>query len=103
LVAGKYGQIVAVLQYVHHGFLAFPAAALLARPGGSSELRSSLAPTLTLKRDVVGGGLALLGATLTSYVYVGETIGRGVEEPPTRGAKVQGWRGPDSARSSVPS
>ncbi len=31
---------------------------------------------------MVGGGLALLGTTLTSYVYVWDTFGRGVEEPP---------------------
>jgi Mn2+/Fe2+ NRAMP family transporter len=37
---------------------------------------------------VVAGGLALLGTTLTSYVYVWETIGRGVEEPPTESAGV---------------
>ena len=82
LVAGKYAQVVGVLRYLLLGFLAFGVAAFLARPDWSSVLRSSLVPTLTLKRDVVGGGLALLGTTLTSYVYVWETIGRGVEEPP---------------------
>ena len=82
LVAGRYGQVVGVLRYLLLGFLAFGVAAFLARPDWSSVLRSSLVPTLTLKRDVVGGGLALLGTTLTSYVYVWETIGRGVEEPP---------------------
>ena len=82
LVAGKYAQVVGVLRYLLLGFLAFGVAAFLARPDWSSVLRSSLVPTLTLRRDVVGGGLALLGTTLTSYVYVWETIGRGVEEPP---------------------
>ena len=82
LVAGKYGQVVGVLRYLLLGFFAFGVAAILARPDWSSVLRSSLVPALTLKRDVVGGGLALLGTTLTSYVYVWETIGRGVEEPP---------------------
>ena len=82
LLAGRYGQVVGVLRYLLLGFLAFGVAAFLARPDWSSVLRSSLVPTLTLKRDVVGGGLALLGTTLTSYVYVWETIGRGVEEPP---------------------
>ncbi len=39
-------------------------------------------PTLSLRRDVVVGALAMLGTTLTSYVYVWETIGRGMEESP---------------------
>jgi Mn2+/Fe2+ NRAMP family transporter len=45
-------------------------------------LQASLVPALSLSRDEVTGGLALLGTTLTGYVYVWETIGRGVEEPP---------------------
>src|SRR5271166_3404527 len=47
-----------------------------------SVLRSSLLPTVPLNREVAAGGLALLGTTLTSYVYVWETISRGVEETP---------------------
>jgi len=35
-----------------------------------------------LSAHAVAGSLALLGTTLTSYVYVWETIGRGVEEQP---------------------
>jgi Mn2+/Fe2+ NRAMP family transporter len=82
LLVGKYGQVVAVLRYLLLGFLAFGVAAFLARPDWSRVLRSSFVPTLSLHRDVVAGGLALLGTTLTSYVYVWETIGRGLEEAP---------------------
>ncbi len=82
LVAGKYGQVVAVLRYVMLGFAAFGAAAVLAHPDWPRLLQASLVPALSLSRDQVAGGLALLGTTLTSYVYVWETIGRGVEEPP---------------------
>jgi Mn2+/Fe2+ NRAMP family transporter len=82
LLVGKYDQVVGVLRYLLLGFLAFGAAAFLAHPDWSRVLRSSLVPTLSLRRDVVAGGLALLGTTLTSYVYVWETIGRGVEEAP---------------------
>lgn len=96
LVAGGYGQVVGVLRYLLLGFLAFGVAAILARPDWSSVLRSSLVPTLSLRRDVVGGGLALLGTTLTSYVYVWETIGRGVEEPP-----VPRNEGPNLARARL--
>jgi Mn2+/Fe2+ NRAMP family transporter len=82
LLVGKYAQVMGVLRYLLLGFLAFGAAAVLAHPDWSRVVRSSLIPTLSLRRNVVGGGLALLGTTLTSYVYVWETIERGVEEPP---------------------
>jgi Mn2+/Fe2+ NRAMP family transporter len=82
LLIGKYDEVVAVLRYLLLGFLAFAAAAFLAHPDWARLVRSSLIPTLSLRHDVVAGGLALLGTTLTSYVYVWETIGRGVEEPP---------------------
>ena len=82
LLVGKYDEVVGVLRYLLLGFLAFAAAAVLAHPDWSRVIRSSLVPTLALRREVVAGALALLGTTLTSYVYVWETIERGVEEPP---------------------
>src|SRR6516165_9894381 len=82
LLVGKYDEVVGVLRYLLLGFLAFAVAAYLAHPDWSLLARSSLIPTLSLRRDVVAGGLAMLGTTLTSYVYVWETIERGVEEPP---------------------
>ena len=82
LLVGKYAQVVAVLRYLMLGFLAFGAAAVLAQPDWPRLLEASLVPALSLRRDQVTGGLALLGTTLTSYVYVWETIGRGAEEPP---------------------
>ena len=82
LLVGKYKEVVGVLRYLLLGFLAFGVAAFLAHPDWSKVLRSSFVPTLSLHRDVVAGGLALLGTTLTSYVYVWETIGRGTEEMP---------------------
>jgi Mn2+/Fe2+ NRAMP family transporter len=70
-----------VLRYLLLGFLAFGAAAILARPDWPQLLRHSVRPALSLRSAYVAGGLALLGTTLTSYAYVWETIGRGVEEP----------------------
>ena len=64
------------------GFAAFGAAAVLAHPDWPRLLEASLVPALSLRPVEVTGGLALLGTTLTSYVYMWETIGRGVEEPP---------------------
>jgi Mn2+/Fe2+ NRAMP family transporter len=94
LLIGKYGQIVAVLRYLLLGFLAFTAAAVLARPDWPALLRASLVPALSLRGDEVAGALALLGTTLTSYVYVWETVQRGVEEPRHDAAHAQ-------ARASV--
>ena len=82
LLAGRYGQVVAVLRYLLLGFAAFGAAAVLAHPDWPRLLKASLIPALSLHRDELAGGLALLGTTLTSYVYVWETVARGVEAPP---------------------
>ena len=82
LLVGRYGEVVGALRYLLLGFLAFAAAAFLAHPDWPHVIRSSLVPTLSLHRHMVAGGLALIGTTLTSYVYVWETIGRGVEESP---------------------
>ena len=81
LLIGRYGQVVALLRWVLPGFLAFTAAAVLARPDWPQLLRASLVPGLSLHGHDLAGSLALLGTTLTSYVYVWETVQRGVEEP----------------------
>jgi hypothetical protein len=93
LLAGKYGQVVAVLRYLMLGFLAFGAAAVLAHPDWPRLLEASVVPALSLRPEELAGGLALLGTTLTSYVYVWETIGRGVEEPPDRTPEGSGGLG----------
>jgi Mn2+/Fe2+ NRAMP family transporter len=82
LLVGKYDEVVAVLRFLLLGFFAFAAAAFLAHPDWSRLVTSSLVPTLSMHHEALGGALALLGTTLTSYVYVWETIQRGVEEPP---------------------
>jgi Mn2+/Fe2+ NRAMP family transporter len=82
LLVGKYDEVVAVLRYLMLGFLAFGAAAFLARPDWAAVARASVVPVMSLRTSEVTGAMALLGTTLTSYAYVWETIGRGVEEPP---------------------
>jgi Mn2+/Fe2+ NRAMP family transporter len=90
LLIGRYGQVVAVLRWALLGFVAFAAAAVLAHPDWPRLVAGSLVPALSLRRGELTGALALLGTTLTSYVYVWETIQRGVEEPGS-----QGPAGPD--------
>jgi Mn2+/Fe2+ NRAMP family transporter len=82
LVIGRYGQVVGVVRYLLAGFLAFGVAALLARPHWPSVLRGSLVPSLSLHGEELSGALALLGTTLTAYVYMWETVARGLEEDP---------------------
>jgi len=82
LLIGKYDEVVAVLRYLLFGFLAFGAAAVLAHPDWARLLKASFVPALSLRPDELTGALALLGTSLTSYVYIWETVERGVEEPP---------------------
>jgi Mn2+/Fe2+ NRAMP family transporter len=82
LLAGRYGQVVTVLRYLMCGFVAFAVAAVLAHPDWPRLLTATVVPALSLRPAALTGGLALLGTTLTSYVFVWETIERGVEEPP---------------------
>jgi Mn2+/Fe2+ NRAMP family transporter len=81
LLIGRFDQVVAVLRYLLVGFLAFGLAAVLARPDWLEVLRGSLVPTLSLRPQVLGGALALVGTTLTSYVFLWETIAVGAEGP----------------------
>ena len=48
LLAGRYGQVVAVLRWVLPGFLAFAAAAVLARPDWPRLIHASAVPALSL-------------------------------------------------------
>jgi Mn2+/Fe2+ NRAMP family transporter len=93
LLIGRYGQVVAVLRYLLLGFVAFTAAAILAHPDWPRLLTASLVPALSLRRDDLAGALALLGTTLTSYVYVWETVQRGTEEPADVGSGAPGGSG----------
>jgi hypothetical protein len=52
------------------GFAALGVAAVLAQPDWPRLLTAKLVPALSLRPDMVTGGLALLGTTLSSYVYV---------------------------------
>jgi Mn2+/Fe2+ NRAMP family transporter len=55
-------------------FLCYVAAAILAHPNWSAVLRSIVVPKIEFSRVYLTGALALLGTTLTSYVYFWESI-----------------------------
>jgi Mn2+/Fe2+ NRAMP family transporter len=82
LLAGGFDEVQRVLQYIILVLLCFPVAAILARPQWGLVLHDSVVPTMSLRRESVTAALALLGTSLTSYVYVWQSIER-VEERPT--------------------
>ena len=81
LVIGRYAEVVTVLRYILIGFLAFGAAAILAKPDWSQVFKASFLPIMNFQPDEVAGALALVGTTLTAYVYLWETIAREAEDP----------------------
>jgi Mn2+/Fe2+ NRAMP family transporter len=101
LLIGRYDEVVTVLRYLLIGFLAFGAAAVLARPDWSQVIKGTLVPVMTLQPAALAGALALLGTTLTSYVYFWETIARGVEEPAESGSDGADGRGLARAKAGA--
>jgi Mn2+/Fe2+ NRAMP family transporter len=93
LVLSPYQLVTAILRYLLLGFLAFGVAAILARPDWPELIRGSVVPSLSLHGAASSGTLALLGTTLTSYVYLWETIGRGAEGAHAPGATMARIRG----------
>ncbi len=85
LLVGRYDELVSVLRYALLGFPAFAVAAVLAHPDWARVLRDSLVPAISVQRQQVAGALAVVGTTLTAYVYLWETVERGVEETHDRG------------------
>ncbi|MEU2615415.1 divalent metal cation transporter [Micromonospora sp. NPDC007271] len=83
LLFGKYDEVERVLKLVMLGLLAYGAAAVLARPDWLAVARGSLVPSVPFTSAHVAGVLAILGTTLTSYMYVWQTVEQ-VEEPRSR-------------------
>jgi Mn2+/Fe2+ NRAMP family transporter len=81
LLVGKYSHVEAVLRWLIPGFVAFTVTAILAHADWHHVLLASLVPAISMRSGELAGALALLGTTLTSYVYVWETVQRGTEEP----------------------
>lgn len=82
LVFGNYEQVSQILRYLVLVFAAYVLAAFLARPDWSSVLHHTIVPTVRTDHIYVAAVLALLGTTLTSYVYVWETIEEEEEHRP---------------------
>jgi Mn2+/Fe2+ NRAMP family transporter len=82
LFVGSYDELQGVLRYVLLLLLAYVVAAFLAHPNWSMVLRHTLIPTFKPNKAYIAGALALLGTTLTSYVYVWQTIEEAEDQRP---------------------
>jgi Mn2+/Fe2+ NRAMP family transporter len=83
LLWGNMPQVQRVLKYVLLCLLAYPIATVLARPDWGQVFSGIFFPHVSLGTNYISGALALLGTTITSYVYVWQTI-EVAEERPSR-------------------
>jgi Mn2+/Fe2+ NRAMP family transporter len=74
LMLGHYGQVERALKYLLLSLPAFAAAAVLAHPNWGAVARGSLVPHFQWSGKYTADALSLVGTTLTSYVYVWQTI-----------------------------
>jgi Mn2+/Fe2+ NRAMP family transporter len=81
LLLGSYDEVQRVLKYLMLGLLAYVVTAVIAHPHWGQVAHGSLVPRISLRHDYVEGALAILGTTLTSYVYVWQTVELSEERP----------------------
>jgi len=81
LCLGTHAAVLRVLKYLALALLAYAASALVTRIDWSRVGYHSVIPTLHWNHDYLAGALALLGTTITSYVYVWQTVVVAEERP----------------------
>jgi Mn2+/Fe2+ NRAMP family transporter len=74
VVLGTYDEIERVLRYVLLVLLAYPIAAVLAHPNWGQVLKETFLPHFSTNNDYITGAVAILGTTITGYVYVWQTV-----------------------------
>lgn len=82
LVFGSYAAVQRVLKWVLLVFVAYVFSAFAAHPNWGAVLHDTLVPRIAFDSTYIQAALALLGTTLTGYVYVWETIEEAEERPP---------------------
>ncbi|WP_091102966.1 NRAMP family divalent metal transporter [Nonomuraea pusilla] len=92
LLAGGFDEVQSVLKYVVLVLLAFGAAAVLAEPDWGEVLHHTLVPELSLQPRHLTATLALLGTTLTGYVYMWQSIERAEEQPDMSQTRVKSFQ-----------
>jgi Mn2+/Fe2+ NRAMP family transporter len=74
LATNSYLRIERVLAWLTLIFLCYVASAIYARPDWGAVLHAIVVPHVAMTPVFLGGAVALLGTTLTSYVYFWESI-----------------------------
>jgi Mn2+/Fe2+ NRAMP family transporter len=74
LIFGSYKRIERLLIFIPLIFLSYVAAAVAVHPDWRQVLLHTFIPHLEATPEYISGAIALLGTTLTSYVYVWESI-----------------------------
>jgi len=84
LLMGTYRHVTRMLSYVMLVFLAYVAATFLASPDWTDVLRHTLEPSFDWSADDLTAALSLLGTTLTSYVFIWQTVQEAEQRRPLR-------------------
>jgi Mn2+/Fe2+ NRAMP family transporter len=84
LVLGTYPVIQRALKYGALALFAYVGSAFLTHVPWGQVLHHSFVPTFSFTHDDIAGALALLGTTITSYVYVWQSIELAEERPRPR-------------------
>ena len=74
LVVGTSSGVVRVLKYLTLVLLAYAVSAALTDVSWAHVLHHSFVPSFSLTHDDIAGALALVGTTITSYVFVWQTV-----------------------------
>ncbi len=83
LALGSFAGIQRILKYLALALLAYVASALLTHVDWGQVLHHSFIPTFAFTHDYIAGGLAIVGTTLTSYVYVWQSVQLAEARPPS--------------------
>jgi Mn2+/Fe2+ NRAMP family transporter len=81
LMLGHYHQVERALKYLLLCLLAYAAAAVFAHPDWGAVASGSFIPHFEWNSEYGADALSLLGTTLTSYVYVWQTIAQAEHRP----------------------
>ena len=95
LLIGSYDEVQRVLKFVLLVLLTYVAAAFVAHPDWRQVVVHTAVPTFRWSKDYIDGTLALLGTTLSSYVYVWQTVELAEEKPALE------WLRPKEADAAV--
>jgi len=101
-VLGSYATIRSVFRWLALALLAYVAAALLARPNPGEILRGTLIPTVRFDRDFLSIVVAIIGTSLSAYIYTWESnqqVEEKIEDGKTRLSQRIGASNSELARS----